>query len=344
MDRALKILFVADTHLGFDYPFKPRVERRRRGDDFFDNYRRVLTAAREANVDCLIHGGDILYRSQVPAKLVQMAFEPLAEIAEEGIPVFVVPGNHERSRIPFRLLATQPGIHIFDKPRTFLLNKDGFTLALAGFPYHRDNVREHFPELLKQTGIAGKPADSRLLCMHHCVEGSAVISGNREHVFTYNDDVIRINDIPSAFNAALSGHIHRFQVLTSDLSGRPTATPVFYPGSIERTSFAEKDETKGFLVLEIALEGGSRGSISHWQFCPLPARPMHEIKIDGNGVGAAKLKAYLKYVFKSLPPDAVIKIRLKGRFAKEARDVLRVASLRAMAPPTMNLDLRGKHE
>ena len=335
----LTILFVSDTHLGFDYPFKPRVERRRRGEDFFANYRRVLTKAKEEKVDCLIHGGDILYRSNVPAQLVNMAFEPLAEVARQGIPVYVVPGNHERSHIPFRLLAAQPGIHIFTKPKTFLLRKNGFTLALAGFPYHRDNVRAHFPNIVNATGYRDQQTDARLLCMHHCVEGSAVKSGKREHVFKYNDDVIRIHDIPKDFTAALSGHIHRFQVLTTDLNRKPAAVPVFYPGSIERTSFAEKDETKGFLTFKLATGGPRKGAIHNWDFHPLPARPMHEVAIDGNQVSAAKLKAYLKYLFANLPPDAILKIRWQGDLSTEARKLLRVQSLRAMAPATMNIEM-----
>ena len=53
------------------------------------------------------------------------------------------------------------------------------------------------------------------------------------------------------FLAVLSGHIHRFQVLTKDLWGRPIKIPILYPGSIERTSFAEKDEPKGYLKVEL---------------------------------------------------------------------------------------------
>ena len=33
----IRILLIADTHLGFDLPFRPRIKRRRRGLDFFAN-------------------------------------------------------------------------------------------------------------------------------------------------------------------------------------------------------------------------------------------------------------------------------------------------------------------
>jgi DNA-3-methyladenine glycosylase len=41
----VRILFLADTHLGFDLPERPRVDRRRRGPDFFANFVRALEPA-----------------------------------------------------------------------------------------------------------------------------------------------------------------------------------------------------------------------------------------------------------------------------------------------------------
>jgi DNA repair exonuclease SbcCD nuclease subunit len=38
----IRILLIADTHLGFDLPFRPRIKRRRRGLDFFANFERAL--------------------------------------------------------------------------------------------------------------------------------------------------------------------------------------------------------------------------------------------------------------------------------------------------------------
>ena len=117
----MRVLFVSDTHLGFDLPSRPRVVRRRRGDDFFQNFDRALERARVGNVDVVVHGGDLLYRSRVPAWLAEAALAPLKRIADSGIPVLLVPGNHERSRMPFPLFALHERLHIFDRPRTIVL-------------------------------------------------------------------------------------------------------------------------------------------------------------------------------------------------------------------------------
>ena len=64
----IRVLFLADTHLGFDYPFRPRIQRRRRGAEFFTNFKRTLLPALKGRVDCVVHGGDLLYRSKVPPR------------------------------------------------------------------------------------------------------------------------------------------------------------------------------------------------------------------------------------------------------------------------------------
>jgi DNA repair exonuclease SbcCD nuclease subunit len=56
----IRIPFLADTHLGFDLPFRLRIQRHRRGPEFFANFERTLMPALQGRVDCVVHGGDFL--------------------------------------------------------------------------------------------------------------------------------------------------------------------------------------------------------------------------------------------------------------------------------------------
>ena len=264
MHLTIRVLLIADTHLGFDLPLRPRSDRPRRGEDFFSSFERALLPALRGEVDLVVHGGDVLFRSQVKPGLVLRAFQPLKRVADLGVPVVVVPGNHERSAIPYPLLAAHPGIHIFDRPRTFVLNVRGSEVAVAGFPNDRNRIRERFAGLLAQTGWAGTRCDLRLLCVHQTFEGATV--GPVGYTFRWAPDVVPGRAIPPGFAAVLSGHIHRHQVLTADLAGRPLAAPVFYPGSTERTSSAEDGEEKGFVTMELDAE---TGRVASWMFHPL---------------------------------------------------------------------------
>ncbi len=333
----IKILFLADTHLGFDYTFKPRVKRRRRGVDFFRNFERALEPAYRGEVDLVCHGGDIFYRSKVPARLVDMAFEPLRKIAEKGVPVYIVPGNHERSMIPFRILAAHPHIFIFEKPMCYCVEIRGHRCVLAGFPFIRDGIRDKFKRILHKTGWRDMRAATYILCMHQSVDGCTM--GPRNYTFRGGADVVNIHDIPPEFCCVLSGHMHRWQVLDRDLARIPCATPVLYPGSIERTSFAEKDEKKGYLILQINSYDEEMNQPFQWQFNELPVRPMVQLEYDATANGTMHFETWLRERMSRIPEDSVVKIRIRGEPSPAVLKMIRADTIRSRVPMTMNVSV-----
>ncbi|MEP7002040.1 MAG: metallophosphoesterase [bacterium] len=337
MTPDVRILLLADSHLGFDLPVRPRVERRRRGYDFLANYNTALEPAFAGDVDIVVHAGDVFDRPMVAPTVAHQAYEPLRRLAERGVPVFIVPGNHERSRLPHTQFASHPGLHVFDRPRTFHLDVRGEVIAFSGFPYERRNVRARFSEILEQTGWRSAPQARHVLCIHHCVEGATV--GPQNFTFRTADDVIALRDIPQEFAAVLSGHIHRHQVLTTDLQRRPVNTPVLYPGSLERTSFAEADETKGFMVVRLGLGETERGV--RWEFRPLPARPMvrEELAVD-DMIDPCALERALRAIIVAAPRDAVLSIRVTGPMTDEHWRTLSAERVRALVPKRMNVEIR----
>jgi len=73
----IRILLIADTHLGFDLPFRPRIKRRRRGPDFFANFERALMPALKGEVHAVGPGGytfryahDVIRIGDIPPGLV----------------------------------------------------------------------------------------------------------------------------------------------------------------------------------------------------------------------------------------------------------------------------------
>lgn len=316
----MRVLFLSDTHLGFDEPARPRIARRRRGADFAAAYERALAPALAGDVDVVLHGGDLLYRSRVPAGLVERALAPLRRIADRGIPVMIVPGNHERGRIPYPLLARHPRLQVFDRPRTVTVEAGGLRVAFSGFPYARE-VRRRFPELLAAAEAdrdASGPADHAILCVHHAVEGATC--GPGDFTFTTGGDVIRRADLPSRLAAVLSGHVHRHQVLRRE--GSPA---VVYAGSIERTSFAEAPETKGYVRLDL-----DAGGVSRLDFVPLETRPMVVRELSLLGVGVDEARRRVASALADTPPDAVVQLRAAGARGA-ATDWLTAAALRELA-------------
>lgn len=332
--RTIRLILFADTHLGFDYPVKPRIERRRRGDDFFANFDRVLAHARATSADLVVHGGDLFFRSKVPKKIVDLVYESLFEFSKSGIDLFIVPGNHERPQLPGSLLFSLPNVHLFDRPRTHLIEAEGARIGLSGFAFERSNIGGRFSELVEETGWRDVAVDIRLLCLHQAVEGARV--GPVNFTFRRGPDVVGRRDLPPDFAALLCGHIHRQQILR-DRSGSDRTPIVIYPGSTERTSFAEKDEAKGFYEILFERTGEGMWTLNP-EFILLPARPMVDLVLD-SALTVEHLATYLAEKIVSFPADAVVRVKSDGRLDESVAAAMTAAFLREVFPPTMNIQM-----
>ncbi len=333
-DNRIRILLLADTHLGYDFPVRPRVERRRRGPDFFDNFQRVLDHAARTEPDMVIDGGDFFFRARVPPKIVDMSYEMLYKFAHTGIPTLIVPGNHERSRLPPSIWLGHPNIHVFDRPRTFRIETADGAVAVAGFPFVRGELREQLRSVIAETEWNDISADVKLLCMHQAIAGAQV--GTSNYTFRTAKDVVQMGDIPPEFDAVLAGHIHRAQVLK-----RPREQgdmPVIYPGSTERTSFAERYEPKGFYEIDIIDEhNGDRRKVEA-RFHELPTRPMVDVAIDGIE-SPDQLNIFLREQSADLDADAVVRITCDNKLDEPIRSRLTASFLRSVFPATMSVQL-----
>ncbi|MEF8840534.1 MAG: DNA double-strand break repair protein Mre11 [Haloarculaceae archaeon] len=88
-----RLIHTGDTHLGYRQYHSP--ERRR---DFLDAFRRVARDAVEADVDAVVHAGDLFHdrRPELPDLLGTLSV--LRELDEAGIPFLAIVGNHETKR------------------------------------------------------------------------------------------------------------------------------------------------------------------------------------------------------------------------------------------------------
>lgn len=332
MPATIKILFFADSHLGFDLPRHPRIERRRRGEDIFKNYLLGIKFAKKEKVDLIVHGGDLFHHSRVSPVIVERAFQPLYEVACAGIPVYLVPGNHERSRLPGHLYLSHENIHIFDRPTTYTQLVGGKKISLSGFPFAR-KVRERFPLLLRQTRYMDVEADVRYLCLHQTFEGARV--GSVNYTFREGQDNIPPEWVPKDFAAVLSGHIHKAQQLDRTLDGEPLPVPVIYSGSIERTSIAERFEDKSFRLLKLNWDNGEL--VQEVETHQLPVRPMLKVSIPVRDYPPDQVLIHIRGHLSLINPDAVVRIELTGRRAEQIQRSITAASLRAAVPRSMNI-------
>jgi len=155
LTAALRILHTADSHIGADLPRRSGT-RYRRGFDFVDSFRRVLARAAEAAADLVIHAGDLFDTPDPTEGAIGAACEPIGELARAGIPVVIVPGNHERSVLPHLLLLNHPNIYVVREPMTVVIESGG--------GHRRGGISLHSPP--QRGRIRGRGRGNRLA--RHC--------------------------------------------------------------------------------------------------------------------------------------------------------------------------------
>jgi hypothetical protein len=243
-----------------------------------------------------------------------------------------VPGNHERSRLPASLFLHHRNISAFHEPSTFRFDLGGARVALAGFPSVRKNVRGGFPELIAATGLESSTADIKLLCMHQIVEGASV--GPSGYTFRTGHDVVRQLDLPACCDAVLAGHVHRHQVIQVERGGG-RSVPVIYPGSTERTSFAEAEEEKGYCTISFAAGSDGAWALKDSEFTPLPSRPMVTIELPVD-LTRDRIEDFLAGVAREVPPDAILRFRAGDGVPLATRHAFNTARVSACLPASVN--------
>lgn len=308
MSSIFRILFISDTHLGHDYPLKPRVKRERRGEDFFNNFKTAADYAFNNNFDFIFHGGDFFFRSRIPQKIIQMGNDLINVITSEyNIPLYIVPGNHERSKLPRLISSFNRNLYIFDIPKTYTVVKNELKISLTGFPYLKDNVRDNFSSILNKAGFFDVESDFKIIGTHHAVQGAKV--GPQNFTFLNREDTIQIKDIPKETDMLLCGHIHRHQILNKRTGNK--TIPIIFAGSAEKTSFAEIGEEKGFYILEIEKKNDSE----IWkkiEFVQLTSRKMKILNIEKSFRTKKEFLIHLKECLSGFEKKSYVKINLQN--------------------------------
>jgi DNA repair exonuclease SbcCD nuclease subunit len=299
MMNAVQAGFFSDTHLGYDYPLRSRSERRHRGDDFFANLRRVTDAVLSSKPDFVVHGGDVFDHPYIHSSVIDKAFLTLFEIADAGIPLFIVPGNHEKGNLPTSLFMQHPNIYIFDTPKTYRITCKGHQISISGFPYYYEGIRKDFSALQDRLLSDLSSDDLNILCMHQIVEGSKV----KHYTFKGNPDVIRTEELSDVFRCILSGHIHRYQLLQKPGSG----LSILYPGSTERTSYQEDEEEKGWCLLNF--EKKPYGYKFNHEFMTLPAKPLETLRFENRPYTENEIRNLIREKVKDIADDAVLRFQ-----------------------------------
>jgi exonuclease SbcD len=324
----LKFVHTADTHLGFEFirTSKPDEDgRRRRAGWIYDNFLAVVNHALSIEADLFIHSGDLFNKYYIPREKLDALIRPFVDLSKAGIPVLLIPGNHERSEFPFDLFHGLKGVLVFDRPKSLCFDLNGYKVGIAGFPFIRNDSKRTFLKALEQTEYGELRTDFNILVTHQAFDGATV--GPTGFTFrTGRSDTVARETLPLDFEYVAAGHIHRYQVLSHPKRPR---TRIVYPGSIQRMSFAEMDENKAFV------EGEVMDDRIETRFIPLPEWGMEMVEIEAALQSADAVQSAIRNQFWRFREDLVIRFNLTGGARMSDYPEIDFESLRRQMPPVL---------
>ncbi len=341
----MKLLHTADIHLGAKTYGRrdPDTGLNTRLLDVRRSLETLVRRALEEEVDAFLFCGDA-YHTADPTPTQQKIFaECLQPLADAGVPLVLVIGNHDHPVTYGRASSldifeyVDGEVYCYRKPasRVQVIDTASGPLQLIPLPWPirsqiltKDEYRSMTPEELRQfiekkyvsyvrrraediqnevlverrdgTEHRLSPDLPTVLAGHVTVQG-AELAGSERTTLIASDPKFTVGQLAVApIDYVALGHIHRAQNRNSD--GHP---PVVYAGSIERVTFKEREERKGFYLVD--LDGGDDSS-THPTFVETPARRFVALQVDARDA-EEPTEHILEAIASASVTDAIVRVR-----------------------------------
>ncbi|MCZ6788541.1 MAG: exonuclease SbcCD subunit D [Chloroflexi bacterium] len=335
----MKLLHFADLHIGVENYGRtdPDTGLSTRLLDFLATFDELVDFALANHVDAVLFAGDA-YKSRDPSQTHQREFASrIARLANEGIPVLLVVGNHDLPAIPGRATAVEifptlaiERVFVADRIATILLPTRSGPLQVVSLPWVRrsaflardetrdltlDDITRRLEESL--TGLLSlefqrlDPSIPAVLVGHVTARGASV--GSERSMMLGRDHSLNISDLANPLlDYVALGHIHKHQTLSEN-------PKVAYAGSLQRVDFSEEDEQKGFCVIDIDPDRPQGTRLVGFHHQPVQARPFLTIDVQVRPHDEEPTDRVLKAIAGKYIDGAIVRLRIEVPEELESR-------------------------
>ena len=300
----MKIIHFSDLHIGYTRYSKGidlETGLDNRIVDFLNTFDELVNYALEENIDLVIFAGDA-YKDRNPSQTHQKEFaKRLLKLTKANIPVALVVGNHDMPGNKGRATALDifptmnvDNITVIDKLQLYeLKTKSGIQIQILGMPWIRkgslisrlSNIKKDITiedlnkQIIQTLDNSLEKEISKINKSIPCIfSGHLTVmeaKTSTETLMSIGADYM----FPAQFFArpefeyVALGHVHKDQVLIE-------SPPVIYSGSLERVDFGEKNDIKGFYVIEIEPKKSQGSRLVSYKKVPVSARNFREYIIN----------------------------------------------------------------
>ena len=332
----MKILHCADIHLGYETHGRldPATGLNTRLVDFKRCLDVMVARAVEEDIDLFLFCGDA-YRTADPTPTQQQLLaDGLAPLADAGIPIAMIVGNHDHpvsfgkaSAVDiFQHLSGR--VQVFRKIASVQIETKSGPLQLVAMPWPirsvllsreqyrrktaleiRETIETMYDAFIKTAAAELDPRLPAVVAGHFSVEGAELGGSERTSLIAHEPKFTVAQLAQPGVDYVALGHIHKFQDRNEDNFKAGIGPPVVYSSSIERISFKEADSRKGFVLVDIDLQpDGSKKTT--YEYVDTPARRFVAIECDAREA-VDPTQAILAAIEKHEVADSVVRVRYR---------------------------------
>ncbi len=341
----MKLLHTADIHLGAKTYGRrdPDTGLNTRLLDVRQSLEALVQRALDEEVDAFLFCGDA-YHTPDPTPTQQKIFaECLRPLADAGVPLVLVIGNHDHPVTYGRASSldifeyVDGDVYCYRKPASSVqvIDTPSGPLQLIPLPWPirsqivtKEEYRSMTPEELRRfieekyvnyiqrraediqdeevveradgTEHRLSPDVPTVLAGHVTLQG-AELAGSERTTLIASEPKFTVGQLAvSPIDYVALGHIHRAQ--NRNPEGHP---PVVYAGSIERVTFKEREEEKGFYLVGVDPD---RAPSADTTFVETPARPFVALQVDAREA-EAPTEHILDAIASATVTDAIVRVR-----------------------------------
>jgi exonuclease SbcD len=292
---SIKFIHTADVHFGIEnYGYVDgKSGLHSRLIDFKKSFDCCIERAIEEDVDLFVFAGDAYKNSNPSPTHQRILLQCLQPLIKKNIPIIIVVGNHDHPGNFFKAHALDvfhfikyEKCHIFSEIGQILLQTKNGPLQIVAVPWPikssldrhsiknfndiSENIKKKTKSQIKKISDSISSDIPSILIGHIFLEKGFLAGSEREFIVG-KDPIFSISDLcHEKFDYIALGHLHKHQNLATE-----TSCPIVYCGSPDRIDFGEKDDEKGFCLVEIKNKKNVK-----FNFIKIKTRNFFEIKLD----------------------------------------------------------------
>ncbi len=315
----VQFVHCSDLHLDKSFSTNSSKNSYQRKLDLMNRFDEVVDFALRERIKLFLISGDIFDKIIPTNEALKFLAEKIKKLKENNIYTFLIGGNHD---VPKFSIEKPMAIELLD------------SVGIANVFSSRKEIQSKILSIdNKEVGIHGKsfdPLDEKsnpFLGINPKKTGDfnlILLHGSYTESKVYQDIIGKINyhpfrkvDVEKAnFNYIALGHYHNYYV-----EELPTGTIIGNPGSLERFTYKEKDEVKGFIFGDINNEE------TELEFIKVNSREM-DIKNIILDESINNITEYIKIKLRELKnSDLLLRIKLEGKITLNQNNNLNLSSI-----------------